>query len=120
MTFLFTFLVALGFLFLFRMDFDDAFIVAAVGILCCALLKKRRRKTRLETTRKISKKRSKLGFYKTYFLPMKSKDEAQFFKYKRLTLAFFNKLLHLVTPELLKRNFPDAINAEQRLAITLH
>jgi len=58
--FLFTFLVALGFL--FKMDFDDAFIVAAVGILCSALLKKRRKKTRLKKTRKISKRRSKLGF----------------------------------------------------------
>jgi len=51
---------------------------------------------------------------------MKFKDEAQFFKYKRLTLAFFNKLFHLITPKLLKRNLPDAINAEQGLAITLH
>jgi len=53
--------VSLGFL--FKMDFDDAFIVTAVGILCCALLKKRRGKTRLEKTRKISKKRSKLAFF---------------------------------------------------------
>lgn len=50
---------------------------------------------------------------------MKYRDEAQFFKCTRLTLASFNKLSHLVTSKLLKRNLPVAINAEQRLAITL-
>lgn len=51
---------------------------------------------------------------------MKSNDREQFFKYTRMSVASFNKLLKMVTPLIRKRVvLPDAISAEERLAITL-
>lgn len=83
---------------------EDTVIIAGAGILLCylILLKQSGRKKRAFKTRLINRQRKTKGFYKTYFLPMKSNDAKQFFKYTRLSVESFNKLLLMVTPFLKK------------------
>lgn len=100
---------------------EDTVIIAGAGILLCylILLKQSGRKKRAFKTRLINRQRKTKGFYKTYFLPMKSNDAKQFFKYTRLSVESFNKLLLMVTPFLKKKSLPDGIGPEERLAMTL-
>ncbi|KAJ8910741.1 hypothetical protein NQ315_010992, partial [Exocentrus adspersus] len=67
------------------------------------------RRKRTVKTRPINKRRNTHGFFKAYFLPMKEGDAEQFFKYTRMSVPTFNKLLKLVTPYLLERKLPDTI-----------
>jgi len=99
------------------MDIDDEIIIAGV-VLCCLLLNKIRKKRTIKT-RLINRQRNKLGFYKTYFIPMKQNDHQQFFKYTRMSVISFDQLLEKLTPYLQKRNLPDLICPEQHLAMTL-
>ncbi|XP_030764645.1 uncharacterized protein LOC115888902 [Sitophilus oryzae] len=98
------------------MDIDS---VIVAGVLFCYLISKNRRKKRLVKTRKINTERATKGFYRAYFLPMKANDPGQFHKYTRMSVKAFNNLLNMLMPYL-KRRISDGINAEERLAITLH
>ncbi|KAJ8911941.1 hypothetical protein NQ315_011339 [Exocentrus adspersus] len=52
---------------------------------------------------------------------MKNNDPQQFFKYTRMSVATFNKLLNMITPLVQRRrNLPDSICPDERLALTLH
>ena len=104
----------------YEMDLiDESIIIAAATTLCCYLLVHKPFKQRVYKTRPINRNRKTHGFFQTYFIPMKIKDEQQFFKYTRLSVCSFKKLLDMVNPHLQKRKLPDSISSEERLAITL-
>lgn len=103
-----------------KMDEDDRIIFMGSFLCLYLLLNQKIRNNRICKTRPINRQRKQHGFFKSYFLPMKSNDREQFFKYTRMSVASFNKLLEMVTPLIRKRVvLPDAISAEERLAITL-
>lgn len=100
------------------MDVDDALAITGI-LLCCYALYAKRGRGRKFKTRPINRRRNTHGFFHAYFLPMKEGDPQQFFKYTRMSVPTFNKLLKLVTPYLLRKKLPDNISPEERLAITL-
>lgn len=51
--------------------------------------------------------------------PKLKKDPGEFFKYTRMTVPMFNKLLSLLEHRLQKRKTKTTLSAEERLAITL-
>lgn len=90
------------------------------------LLRKRRQSAKKKTLvrrygcRPLNRERFIKGFYKSYFLKMKSIDPEQFFKYCRMTSQQFDVLLEKVEPLLQKeKRALVGISVEQRLAITL-
>ncbi|KAK4882659.1 hypothetical protein RN001_005978 [Aquatica leii] len=85
-----------------------------------SLRRNQRQKQRQYKTRIINRNRGTLGFYAATFLKMKEVDSEQFFKYTRMDVETFNKLLGLVSPMLQKKRLPDSIGAEQCLAVTLN
>lgn len=68
-------------------------------------------------TRPINQMRAQYGDYKNLFQQLKS-DKNLFYRYTRMTLTHFKKLLALTTPYLKKEN-PRALISEHRLIITL-
>lgn len=97
-------------------------VVACMGILLGALYISKRDRTsrkRKYKVRPINRNRLNLGFFTTTFLPMKDEDPGQFFKYTRMTQNVFNQLLCLISPQMVKKELPDSISSEQRLAMTL-
>lgn len=107
----------------FQMDSTDEVLITSIIILSCSLLlinQQFHRAKRRYKTRPINRRRNIYGFYKAYFLPMKNNDPEQFFKYTRMNVAVFNKLLTMVTPQLKQlRKMQDSICPEERLALTL-
>lgn len=83
-------------------------------------LKRKKRHVKYERkwhVRPINQLRYKYGDYETLFQDLK-KDEDLFFRYTRMTLSIFNKLLQLTEPYLTKNHY-RALPAEQRLLIVL-
>ncbi|XP_067206926.1 uncharacterized protein [Linepithema humile] len=83
-------------------------------------LKRKKRHVKYERkwhVRPINQLRYKYGDYETLFQDLK-KDEDLFFRYTRMTLPIFNKLLQLTEPYLTKNHY-RALPAEQRLLIVL-
>lgn len=102
---------------------EEIELLGFIGILMCAaavlkLSKKRRPSTRRFKTRPINRARISKSQY-DYFKKMTTWDEEQFFKYTRMTIAAFNKLLNLIRPFISKERRRDGIFPEQRLVITL-
>ncbi|KAJ8909355.1 hypothetical protein NQ315_000444 [Exocentrus adspersus] len=71
--------------------------------------------------RVINRNRKQQGFYNTMFLPMKRNDPSQFFKYTRMSVPAFDKLLHMIEPKIINnKQLPDHVCPEERLAVALH
>ena len=94
-------------------------IVLCWLILCKLLIRKRRRIKYIRRwhVRPINQLRSRYGDYETLFQDLKN-NESLFFRYTRMTLPLFNKLVQSTEPYLRKYNY-RALPAEQRLLIVL-
>ncbi|XP_071555013.1 uncharacterized protein [Temnothorax nylanderi] len=100
------------------MDTDDWIIYAVLIAASYVLLRRRKqfKKKRL-WVRPIYRRRPQFGDFQHLFQELKE-DAIMFFKYTRMNLLTFNKLLDIMRPHLEKRNW-RALPAEQRLIITL-
>lgn len=65
-----------------------------------------------------NKERTQLGHFYKLIQIMKNKDPDQFYKYTRMTIPVFNKLLRLVSPYL-EKDSVTALCPAHRLLITL-
>lgn len=83
-----------------------------------AVLKIIGRQRRQFKVRPINRFRRISGNYQ-YYEKMKSWDAPQLFKYTRMTLPVFKKLLHLIKHKINKQIRSDGISSEERLVITL-
>ncbi|KAJ8914187.1 hypothetical protein NQ315_015960 [Exocentrus adspersus] len=94
-------------------------IAAFAGVLCLyALVKsKNKRQNRRFKVRPINRARRQKGGFQ-YFKKMKSCDAEQFFKYTRMTVPIFQKLVNKI-PKISKQRRSDGISAEERIAVTL-
>ncbi|XP_037935213.1 protein ANTAGONIST OF LIKE HETEROCHROMATIN PROTEIN 1-like [Teleopsis dalmanni] len=57
------------------------------------------------------------GYYRKTFLPMKAKDDAQFFRHTRMSKQIYALLLKQIAPSVTKPG--QQINADERLSLTL-
>lgn len=83
-----------------------------------ALRRRRNRRVRRFRTRPINRQRAQRNQF-VYFMDMKRRDPAQFFKFTRMNVDLFDELLGLVESRIRRRTISDGITPEQRLAITL-
>lgn len=85
------------------------------------LLKRKKRQIRWYNrrwhVRPINQLRNQYGDYETLFQDLKN-DEILFFRYTRMSLPLFNKLVRITEPYLRKNSY-RALPAEQRLVIVL-
>jgi len=89
-------------------------------ILISRLIKrKRKRYNRRWWVRPMLRDRESLGHFHNLFQFMKNNDDEQFFKYTRMTVQQFEKLLHIVKSKLMKHSHRKPLSPEHRLAITL-
>ncbi|GAB1865696.1 Protein ALP1-like isoform X1 [Camponotus japonicus] len=98
------------------MNTDDLIFTAIISASYVLLQKRRKIKERL-WVRSIYVRRPLFGDFQHLFQELKE-DATMFFKYTRLNLLTFNKLLDILRPHLEKRNW-RALPAEQRLIIML-
>nr|CAI5848937.1 unnamed protein product [Callosobruchus analis] len=85
-----------------------------------AMKLKRNRRQRRFKVRPINRARHEEGGFQ-YYLKMKSWDTQQFFKYTRMNVQVFEKLLVKIKESIAKQTRSDGISAEEmRLVITLH
>ncbi|KAB0790682.1 hypothetical protein PPYR_14874 [Photinus pyralis] len=76
------------------------------------------RRPRRFKTRPINRDRKLTGNYR-YYQKLKNLDSPQFFKYTRMSLPIFQKLLDMIKLDLQKQRRRDTISPEERLVITL-
>nr|CAI5854602.1 unnamed protein product [Callosobruchus analis] len=76
------------------------------------------KQTRRPERRPINRDRRRTGNY-SYYLKMKQWDTEQFFKYTRMTIPVFEKLLLKIAPKIQHQYRSDGISCEERLVITL-
>ncbi|XP_030749395.1 protein ALP1-like [Sitophilus oryzae] len=102
---------------LFYPNMDEEALLSLAFVLCMYnfTVQSRRRRIRQYKTRPIN--RGRRGF--NYYDQMKLGDPQQFFKYTRMNVAVFEKLLTKVAPVIRRQNRSDGISAEHRLIITL-
>lgn len=95
-------------------------VAALAGVLCLyALVKlKNKKQNRRFKVRPLNRARRQKGGFQ-YFKKMKACDSEQFFKYTRMTVPIFNKLLDKISQKISKQKRSDGISAEERLVITL-
>nr|CAI5858488.1 unnamed protein product [Callosobruchus analis] len=98
---------------------EDSYVLAALGVLVCGyaayLAKGRARRFK---RRPINRDRRRTGNY-SYYLKIKQWDTEQFFKYTRMTIPVFEKLLLKIAPKIQHQYRSDGISCEERLVITL-
>jgi hypothetical protein len=100
-------------------DMDLAMLWLLTATSAAVLFQKRRRARQCKT-RLINRKRNRLGFYNTTFLPMKNNDAKEFFAYTRMTVPLFTNLLEILKPRLKQQRIRrDSITSEMKLAVTL-
>ncbi|VEN48424.1 unnamed protein product [Callosobruchus maculatus] len=75
-------------------------------------------RTRRFKRRPINRDRRRTGNY-SYYLNMKQWDTDQFFKYTRMTIPVFDKLLAKIRTKIQRQYRSDGISPEERLVITL-
>ncbi|VEN34117.1 unnamed protein product [Callosobruchus maculatus] len=102
------------------MDIDeDSYVLAALGVLLCGyaayLAKGRARRFK---RRPINRDKRRTGHY-SYYLKMEQWDTDQFFKYTRMTIPVFEKLLSKIRSKIQRQYRSDGISPEERLVITL-
>lgn len=102
------------------MDFVDLIALFGLNIIIYAALKlKRKRRQRRYKIRPINRGRSTRDAGLGYYKKMKTWDLPQFFKYTRMTVPVFEKLLSKIKSQITKQKRQDGIVAEERLIITL-
>jgi len=100
------------------MIYYDYDIIYAAIIACYIVLRKRKRNNNKRLwVRPINVRRPLFGDFEHLFQELKN-DEIMFFKYTRMNINIFNKLLNMLEPHLQKKNW-RALPAEQRLIIML-
>ncbi|XP_039308911.1 protein ANTAGONIST OF LIKE HETEROCHROMATIN PROTEIN 1 [Solenopsis invicta] len=95
----------------------DTYYYIYTAIIASYMLLRKRKKKRLFWVRPINVRRPLFGDFQHLFQELKD-DETMFFKYTRMNLLIFNKLLNILRPHLQKRHW-RALPAEQRLIIML-
>lgn len=103
-----------------RLNFSSALVITVASVTCLLYLKKRRSKrwvNRRWWCRPVFDKKEEQGDFKHLFQELKH-DRNMFFRYTRMNLETFNKLLNLLQVFLVKNNW-RAIPPEFRLIITL-
>lgn len=103
------------------LDFEAEYSLAVCGLILCsyaAYLVTNRRRQRRFKVRPINRARRTSGNF-NYYKKMKSWDPEQFFKYTRMTVPVFEKLLTKVRAKIGKQFRSDGISPEQRLVVTL-
>lgn len=84
------------------------------------LLRKKKQKTKRKYwVRPMLLQRKHKGHFHTLFQFMKDNDDEQFFKFTRMTVLQFERLLELVQESLIKRSIREPLSPEHRLCITL-
>jgi len=99
------------------MDTYDYIHIAIILATYILLRKRQRIKKKRLWVRPINVRRPLFGDFQHLFQELKE-DDTMFFKYTRMNLSTFNKLLDILRPHLEKRNW-RALSAEQRLIIML-
>ena len=97
-----------------------ALIAANLSIIMLKLLRKKKKiSKRKYWVRPMLLERKEKGHFYTLFQFMKNNDHEQFFKFTRMTVSQFEKLLNLIERPLTKTSFREPLSAEHRLCITL-
>lgn len=99
------------------MDTYDYIYTAIISASYILLRKRKQNKKRLCWVRPIYMLRPLFGDFQHLFQELKE-DATMFFKYTRMNISIFYKLLNILRPHLEKRNW-RALPAEQRLIIML-
>lgn len=69
--------------------------------------------------RPVNRSRTKHRHYDNLFRQLKETDHEEFFKFTKMLPDTFDKLLHLISPFLIKRSHRKLLPTELRLALTL-
>lgn len=101
---------------------ENDFLIYVYHWICMYILLLRKKKQirwlyRRWHVRPINKMRVQYGDYRNLFQELEN-DRTMFYRYTRMTLEHFTKLLELITPYL-KKNSIRALVPEHRLIITL-
>lgn len=89
-----------------------------IGLLMCILVGLNVKRQRRFKIRPINRARNSKSNFQ-YYRKMKTWDQEQFFKFTRMTIPVFQKLLNKVTLRLSKQIRSDGISGEHRLVLTL-
>ena len=104
------------------MDSDEETALAVVSLVLAPKIKnKKKRKKRIVWVKPWLQRRSYLGCFDTLLKELRSKDEAEYKRFLRMTPQIFDELLELVEEDITKENtrFRDAIPTSIKLAITI-
>jgi len=97
------------------------FVVVNLTTIILQLLRKKKKKLtkRKYWVRPMLLQRKQKGNFYTLFQFIKNNDDEQFFKFTRMTVPQFERLLELVQDPLTKRSIREPLSPEHRLCITL-